>query len=265
MTGLPSAARVSHPWEVIRVNSILTRGHFRQARDQGAGVTEERSIRALIVDDDRSVGDILRDLISKEHTVVDVCNDGHEAIEFIDRELVDIVITDLMMPRIGGLEVLRRAKAANADVIVIIITGHGSLETAIEAIREGAYDYIRKPFKLQEMEIVFNNAVEKIDLVRENRQLILELEEAYDRLVAMEQAGEEDRAAHQRGSGKVARLNFFPTDRPGLHLIHESPAGEVRYFEELQNIAALRRDGLLTEKEFNTLKTHLVRALKINE
>ena len=82
------------------------------------------------------------------------------------------------------MEVLRQAKAMNPDVVVIIITGHGSLETAIEAIHEGAYEYIKKPFKLQEMEIVFNNAVEKVNLIRKNNQLLQDLKEAYDQLVA---------------------------------------------------------------------------------
>ena len=107
---------------------------------------QDLTIRSVIVDDDRTIGDVLKDLVSKEHVSVKVFNDGLEAVEFITREPVDVVITDLLMPRIGGMEVLRQAKAMNPDVVVIIITGHGSLETAIEAIHDGAYEYIKKPF-----------------------------------------------------------------------------------------------------------------------
>ena len=114
---------------------------------------EHQSIRSVIVDDDKTIGEILKELVSREHTSVDVFSDGFEAIEFVKRQPVDIVITDLMMPGIGGLEVLRQAKITNPHVVVIIITGHASLETAIEAVREGAYDYIKKPFKLEEMGI----------------------------------------------------------------------------------------------------------------
>lgn len=226
---------------------------------------QDPSIRSVIVDDDRTIGDVLKDLVSKEHISVEVFNDGLEAIEFITREPVDVVITDLMMPGVGGLEVLRQAKRMNRDVVVIIITGHGSLETAIEAIREGAYDYIKKPFKLQEMEIVFNNAVERVNLIRQNTQLLKELKEAYDQLVSIKKERNEDDYEQKVEQDRIARLNFFSSDRPGLHLMHGAPIGEPNYFERLQNISNLKRDGLLTEREFKTLKAHLIKGLKTHE
>ena len=226
---------------------------------------QDPSIRSVIVDDDRTIGDVLKDLVSKEHISVEVFNDGLEAIEFITREPVDVVITDLMMPRVGGLEVLRQAKGMNRDVVVIIITGHGSLESAIEAIRQGAYDYIKKPFKLQEMEIVFNNAVERVNLIRQNTQLLKELKEAYDQLVSIKKERNEDDYEQKVEQDRIARINFFSSDRPGLHLIRGTPMGEPNYFEQLQNISTLKRDGLLTEREFKTLKAHLIKGLKTHE
>jgi DNA-binding response OmpR family regulator len=226
---------------------------------------QDPAIRSVIVDDDRTIGDVLKDLVSKEHISVKVFNDGLKAIEFIAKEPVDVVITDLMMPRVGGLEVLRQAKAMNPDVVVIIVTGHGSLETAIEAIREGAYDYIKKPFKLQEMEIVFNNAVERVNLIRENTQLLKELKEAYDQLIAIKKESDEGDHEQKVEQDGIARLNFFPSHRPGLHIIRSAPTGEPNYLEQLQNISTLKRDGLLTEREFKTLKAHLIRGLKTHE
>ncbi len=226
---------------------------------------QDPSIRSVIIDDDRTIGDILKDLITKEHISVEVFNDSLEAIEFITREPVDVVITDLMMPRIGGMEVLRQAKAMNPEVVVIIITGHGSLETAIQAIREGAYDYIKKPFKLQEMEIVFNNAVEKVNLIRENTQLLTDLKEAYDQLLPIKTKRNEGDDDQKVERDRIARLNFFSSDHPGLHLMHGVTMGKPNYFEQLQNIATLKRDGLLTEREFKTLKAHLIKGLKTHE
>jgi DNA-binding NtrC family response regulator len=86
------------------------------------------------------------------------------------------------MPGANGIEVMRKAKEANPDVQVIIITGYASLETAIEAIKEGAYDYITRPFKLDEMKVVVENACEKIRLMKENQRLIQNLEEVYQRM-----------------------------------------------------------------------------------
>ena len=226
---------------------------------------KEPIIRSVIVDDDRTIGEVLKDLITKEHVSVNVFNDGLEAIEFITRESIDVVITDLLMPRIGGMEVLRQAKAMNPDVVVIIITGHGSLETAIEAIHEGAYDYIKKPFKLQEMEIVFNNAVEKVNLIRKNKQLLKELKEAYGQLIAIKNERNEGDDEQKLEQDRIARLNFFSSYRPGLHLMHSATSSKPNYFEQLQNISTLKRDGLLTEREFDTLKFYLIRGLKTNE
>jgi DNA-binding NtrC family response regulator len=226
---------------------------------------QNRNIRTVIVDDDRTVGDVLKDLISREDVFVKVFHDSLEAVKSITKEPVDVVITDLMMPRISGLELLRQAKVMNPDVVVIIITGHGSLETAIEAIREGAYDYIKKPFKLQEMEIVFKNAVEKVDLTREKTRLLKELREAYDRLVAIKKERERGHHVQRVQQDRIARLNFFSSGQPGLHLMRSVPTGEPNYFEQLQNISVLKRDGLLTESEFKTLKAHLMKGLNSHE
>jgi DNA-binding response OmpR family regulator len=225
---------------------------------------QDQCIRSVIVDDDKAIGEILKELISGEQNSVEVFGDGLDAIEFIQKQPVDIVITDLMMPRVGGLEVLRHAKAANPDVMVIIITGHASLETAIEAVREGAYEYIKKPFKLQEMEIAFNNAVEKVHLVRENRKLLQELKEAYDQLVAIkkEKKGfKEFKDKHGTLRKKIAHLNFFSSTMPSLQLVNNSSTNQRGFIGELQNLSKLKKEGLLTEKEFKALKAHLIKRL----
>jgi len=225
----------------------------------------DQSIRTLIVDDDKALGDILKDLIVRDFVSVEVFSDAAEAIEFIKKEPVDIVITDLMMPGVGGMEVLREAKATNPDAIVIIITGHASLETAIEAIREGAHDYIKKPFKLQEMEIVFNNAADKVNLMRQNRELFLKLTDAYNQLVAIKKERNESDDNKREKSCKTAHLNFFSSTLPGLYLLHNQQRDRPNYIEQLQNISRLKEQGLLTEGEFTTFKAHLLKAIKAPE
>jgi len=225
----------------------------------------DQSIRTLIVDDDKALGDILKDLIVRDFVSVEVFSDAAEAIEFIKKEPVDIVITDLMMPGVGGMEVLREAKATNPDAIVIIITGHASLETAIEAIREGAHDYIKKPFKLQEMEIVFNNAADKVNLMRQNRELFLKLTDAYNQLVAIKKERNESDDNKREKSCKTAHLNFFSSTLPGLYLLHNQQRDRPNYIEQLQNISRLKEQGLLTEGEFTTFKAHLLKAIKAHE
>ena len=136
-----------------------------------------QQIDILIVDDEKAVADLLKDCISDEKRSIDVCYDGLDGIDHIQNNFYDLIICDLVMPKVGGLDVLKYAKKANPDVLVIIITGYASLETAIMAVKEGAYDYIRKPCKLEEMRIAVDNAIDKIKLFRQNKELLKEIQD----------------------------------------------------------------------------------------
>lgn len=221
------------------------------------------AIMILIVDDDRSVAEVLRDQVAQENVVVEVCSNGAEAMDTMNKQTFDLVITDLMMPKIGGIGVLRHAKAINPDVIVIIITGYASLETAIEAIREGAYDYIRKPFKLQELQIVVNNAVDKIRLIRENKKLLKELKDVYHQLMVIKKEQETTPHTASKADDKEGKsLAFYPTNAPLLHYMQKSGVGGRSHFDELQRLSDLKQNGLLTSSEFKTFKEYLLRNIK---
>ena len=216
-------------------------------------------IRSVIIDDDRSIGEVLEEVVSRDDISVEVFDDGREAIEYIKKQTVDIVITDLMMPEVGGLEVLNFTRQVNPDALVIIITGHASLETAIEAVKKGAYDYIRKPFKLEEVEISFNNAVERVRLVRKNKELILELKAAYDRLVVAEKDCDQASSKAAPKDETTAYLNFFSNTLPGFELLQKPEKSRQDVFERLENLSYLRIEGLLTDVEFKRLKGYLMK------
>ena len=222
----------------------------------------EGPIRSVIIDDDRSIGEVLQEVISREHISVEVFTDGQDAVELIRKQPADVVITDLMMPRVGGIEVLNFAKQVNPDALVIIITGHASLETAIEAVKKGAYDYIRKPFKLEEVEIAFNNAVERIRLVRKNKELIMELKGAYERLAA-ERVCDQPSVKGGPTDEKTAYLNFFSDTLPGFELLQKPEKNRRDIFERLENASHLRREGFLTEAEFEKLKGYIMKQITV--
>ncbi len=140
------------------------------------------SLRTLIVDDDKRLLSVLKSLLSEEGHVVTTFIDGQEAIDACKNTPFDLVISDLMLPGASGIEVLKACRHSHPSTLVVLITGFASLETAIEAIREGAYDYITKPFKMEEMKIVVKNAAEQIRLIRENKRLIQELQDAYEQI-----------------------------------------------------------------------------------
>ena len=214
--------------------------------------TGHLSVRILIVDDDKAVAEILRDLLSGPGRTVDVCYDGKEALERIEAKPYDLIIVDLVMPRVGGIEVLTYAKKARPDTIVIIVTGYASLETAIAAIKEGAYDYISKPYKLEEMKIVVDNALERSRLLRENRGLVEKLQGAYRELMELKKERSSD--------SKVASVNFFSSSMPGLHFLYSDPASS-NYVDRLQALSSLKKNGMLTESEFNEFKRHLLKMI----
>src|SRR2546430_1578708 len=102
---------------------------------------------------------------------VSAASDGEEAIAHIDKELFDLVITDLKMPKAGGLDVLRAVKESSPESVVLIITAFASAESAVEAMKLGAYDYLTKPFQVDEVQLIVRNALEKRRLSTENMLL----------------------------------------------------------------------------------------------
>jgi two-component system response regulator PilR (NtrC family) len=132
--------------------------------------------RVLIVDDEKSMRDLLSITLEKEGYDVSSATGGEAAIEMLHRDSVDVVITDLRMPKVDGLQVLRAAKEISPDTTVIMITAVASTESAVEAMKLGAYDYITKPFKLDEVNLIVRNALERKRLRDENLYLRRQLE-----------------------------------------------------------------------------------------
>jgi two-component system, NtrC family, response regulator PilR len=115
--------------------------------------------RILIVDDERSMREFLEIMLCKDGYVVQCAEDGELALKLFRREPFDLVITDIRMKPVDGLEVLRRCKSIAPQTVVIIISAYASTETAVAAMKEGAYDYLPKPFKIDEMRAVIQNAL----------------------------------------------------------------------------------------------------------
>lgn len=120
----------------------------------------------LLVDDEEIIRATVGRDLSKEGYDVTLCNNGMEAIKLLQEINYDIVLTDLMMEGVGGLDVLKKAKEINPDIMVIVITGFGSLSSAIDALRLGATDYMLKPCNRAELSMRINNCIEKIELRR---------------------------------------------------------------------------------------------------
>ncbi len=137
------------------------------------------TVRVLVADDDLETCSLLREILTEEGYGVETAAGGREAAEKGTAAPVDVALIDVWMPDLDGLEVLRRVKSACADTIVIMMTAFGSIETAIKAIQEGAYDYVCKPFRLEEIKVTIRRALEQRRLVSENLRFRQELREKY--------------------------------------------------------------------------------------
>lgn len=127
--------------------------------------------KILIIDDEEIIRSTLQEILEYEDYQIDTASDGKEGYEKIVETDYDAVICDIKMPRMNGLEVLEKANAIKPDATFIMISGHGDIETAVEATKKGAYDFIQKPPDLNRLLLTVRNAVEKSDLVIETKQL----------------------------------------------------------------------------------------------
>jgi len=125
----------------------------------------------LIIDDEKAIRKTLSEILSYEGYKIDEAGDGEEGLRKFNEKVFDVVLCDIKMPKMDGLEFLDKAGESNPDVPVIMISGHGTIETAVEAVKKGAYDYIAKPPDLNRLLITIRNAMDKTNLVTEAKVL----------------------------------------------------------------------------------------------
>jgi DNA-binding NtrC family response regulator len=140
---------------------------------------EKRDFRILVAGDDEIARDVITALLSREGYSVNAAADGVEAINRLRLEEAHLVITDLQMPGANGIDVLKYAVRSSPDIAVVILTGYLSLDATLEASKEGAYDYLTKPFKSPEIAILAERAYQRALLIEENREMKKNLRDTY--------------------------------------------------------------------------------------
>lgn len=140
------------------------------------------AFRILIVDDNTELREILEEYLRGEGGEVDGASNGKEALAKHSAVPYDLIITDLNMPEVSGMEMIRRIKQENDATEFIIITGYASLDSAVDAVKMGAFDYIVKPFRMEELRVVVKNVKEKVALKKLNTTLFNKLRGLYDEI-----------------------------------------------------------------------------------
>ncbi len=128
-------------------------------------------MKILIIDDERSIRNSLKEILADEGYDVDVAENGAQGCAMVDKEKYSVIFCDIKMPEMDGMEVLDKLAEMGVEAAVVMISGHGDIETAVECIKKGAFDFIQKPLDLNRILITIKNATEKVSLVKETRIL----------------------------------------------------------------------------------------------
>lgn len=125
--------------------------------------------KVLVVDDEQDVRDILDSVLKKLDYIPFVAESGDEALDILKNNKIDVILSDLYMPGMDGIELLKRVRTLRKNIVFLIITAHPTIETAVDAIKKGAYDYLTKPFHIEEVRVKINRAIEKSGLTHSLR------------------------------------------------------------------------------------------------
>ena len=136
--------------------------------------------KILVIDDEKSIRNTLKDILEYEKFEVALAENGNEGLEMFGHDSFDVVLCDIKMPEMDGIEVLEKIFETGKEVQVIMISGHGNIDTAVEAIKKGAYDFIEKPLDLNRLLITIRNAMDKSTLITETRTLKKKVNKAYE-------------------------------------------------------------------------------------
>ncbi|MEN8149721.1 MAG: HD domain-containing phosphohydrolase [Planctomycetota bacterium] len=198
--------------------------------------------RILVADDEVKICSLLKKLLEREGYDVTTVNDGGSALKEMLRRKPDLLISDIQMPGMDGLELSRRARSLDSDLPVVLITGYASMETAVQALREGVSDYITKPFSIAELKGVVGRILENRALAAENRRLMVELKVANQQLTQ-----------HRRRL--TVRLKGAEDGLDSANRELKQRLGEMEVIHEISQMIATVFD----ETELLTLATQLIR------
>ena len=203
----------------------------------------------LVIDDERSIRNTLKEILEYEKFTVDLAEHGAEGLEKYRQGKYDIVLCDIKMPEMDGLEVLEKISEEEGDAQVIMISGHGNIDNAVEAIKKGAYDFIEKPLDLNRLLITIRNALDKSTLITETRVLKRKVSKGYE-MIGESKAIEQVKDIIQKVAPTDARVLITGSNGTGKELVarslHENSARAAAPFIEV-NCAAIPSELIESE------------------
>ncbi|TVR41436.1 MAG: sigma-54-dependent Fis family transcriptional regulator [Bacteroidia bacterium] len=183
--------------------------------------------KILVIDDESSIRNTLKDILEYEKFEVTLAEDAEEALEKIQQGPFDVILCDIKMPKMDGITLLDKIREHDPDASVVMISGHGTIDTAVEAIKKGAYDFISKPLDLNRLLITIRNATDKTKLVTETRVLKRKVSKTYE-MIGQSEAIQHIKAMIERVAPTDARVFITGENGTGKELV-------ARWVHELSN------------------------------
>lgn len=203
-------------------------------------------MKILIIDDEKSICNTLKEILQYEKYEVDIANDGIEGVKKAKEVNYDLVLCDIKMPRMDGIEVLAKLQEINSELPVVMISGHGTIETAVDAIRKGAYDYIAKPPDLNRLLITVRNALDRTSLITETKTLRRKIFKTHE-MIGNSPALEKIREMIDKVAPTDARVLITGSNGTGKELV-------ARWIHEKSN----RADGPMIEVNCAAIPSELI-------
>ncbi|MCX7862622.1 MAG: sigma-54 dependent transcriptional regulator [Bacteroidales bacterium] len=203
----------------------------------------------LVIDDEKSIRNTLKDILEHEEYQVEIAENGPQGLQIVQEKNIDVVLCDIKMPQMDGMEVLTKIIEHNASIPVIMITGHGDIDTAVEAIKKGAFDFLQKPLDLNRILVTIRNALDKNKLVIETKNLRKKIYSKYE-MIGNSTAIQKVRDMIEKIAPTDARVLITGENGTGkelvAHLIHEKSKRSAGPFVEV-NCAAIPTELIESE------------------
>jgi DNA-binding NtrC family response regulator len=203
-------------------------------------------VKVLVVDDERSIRNSLKDILEYENVEVALAENGSVAIELFRKNTFDLVFCDIKMSGMDGIEALEKMQELNADIPVVMISGHGNIDTAVECIKKGAYDFIEKPLDLNRILITLRNATDKTALVKETKKLQRKVSKTND-IVGDSESVRKVKDIIDRVAPTEARVLITGSNGTGKELV-------ARWLHEKSN----RANGIFVEVNCAAIPSELI-------
>lgn len=174
--------------------------------------------KILVIDDERSIRNTLKDILEFEKHKVSLAENGKQGLEIAQNEAFDLIFSDIKMPEIDGIELLTLLKEREIEVPIVMISGHGTIDTAVECIKKGAFDFIEKPIDLNRLLITVRNALERKELITESKTLKKNTEKKYQ-IIGQSAAIEKIRRLIDRVAPTDARVLITGDNGTGKELV----------------------------------------------